>query len=93
MRANSRTRPSGSSRRPERALGYKRKEIALSVASPLATLTAKDFTVEIVYALEESDATRYAVTTTLRELRDAGLARRDEFRAFFPPGFRKFLSN
>ena len=69
------------------ALGYKRKEIALSVASPLATLTARDFTVEIVYALEESDATRYAVTTTLRELRDAGLARRDDFSRVFSTRF------
>src|SRR4051812_45147051 len=34
-------------------LGYKRREIALTVTSPLAVLSAKDFTVEIAYALEE----------------------------------------
>src|SRR5687767_14450101 len=34
------------------ALGYKRKEIALSVTSPFAVLTAKDFVAEILYALE-----------------------------------------
>jgi len=36
-------------------LGYKRKDISLSVASPLAALAAKDFTVEIFYALEEAE--------------------------------------
>jgi hypothetical protein len=68
-------------------LGYKRKEIALSVASPLAVLSAKDFTVEIFYALEERDATRYAVTTTLRDLRHAAVARRDEFARIFSSRF------
>ena len=64
-------------------LGYKRKEIALSVTSPLAVLSAKDFAVEIFYALEEREPVRYTVTTTLRELRDAGLARREEFSRIF----------
>ncbi len=68
-------------------LGYKRKEVALSVTSPLAVLTAKDFTLEIFYALEERDAARYAVTTTLRELRDAELAKREEFARIFSGKF------
>ncbi len=68
-------------------LGYKRKEVALSIASPTAVLTAKDFVVEIVYALEAAAPVRYAVTTTLRELRSAALARTGEFSAVFA---RKF---
>jgi hypothetical protein len=68
-------------------LGYKRKDVALSVTSPLAVLTAKDFTLEIFYALEERDAARYAVTTTLRELRDAELAKREEFTRIFAGKF------
>jgi hypothetical protein len=68
-------------------LGYKRKDIALSVTAPIATLTAKDFTVEIVYALDESEATRYSVTTTLRELRDAEFARRDVVCEIFSGAF------
>ena len=68
-------------------LGYKRKEVALSVTGPLAVLTAKDFTLEIFYALEERDAARYAVTTTLRELRDAELAKREEFARIFSGKF------
>jgi len=68
-------------------LGYKRKDITLSVASPLAVLTAKDFVVEILYSLEERDAARYAVTTTLREVREAELARREEFSRIFTGKF------
>src|SRR6266542_5364803 len=42
-------------------LGYRRKEIALTVTSPLAVLSAKDFTVEIFYVLEEREPARFAV--------------------------------
>jgi hypothetical protein len=69
------------------ALNYKRKDISLSVASPLATLTAKDFTFEIGYALEEREPTRYAVTSTLRDLRDAKVARLEEFSRVFAGAF------
>jgi hypothetical protein len=68
-------------------LGYRRKDIALTVASPLATLAAKDFTVEIFYALEEADPARYAVTTTLRDLKSAELARTAEFAGVFAGRF------
>lgn len=68
-------------------LGYKRKDIALSLTAPLATLTAKDFTVDIGYALDEREPTRYSVTTTLRELRGADFARREEFTRLFPGAF------
>jgi hypothetical protein len=69
------------------ALGYKRKEIALTLTSPLAVLTAKDFTVEIFYALEESEPTRYSVTTTLRDLSSLEVARREEFSGVFAGKF------
>ncbi len=68
-------------------LGYKRKQVSLSVGSPVATLAAKDFSVEIFYALEERDPSRYAVTTTLRELKNADLARTAEFAAIFAGKF------
>ena len=68
-------------------LGYKRREIALSVTSPIAVLTARDFTLEIVYALEERDASRYGIVTTLRDLSDAQLIRRAEFNALFAGRF------
>jgi hypothetical protein len=68
-------------------LDYKRKDIALTVTSPLAMLGAKDFTVEIFYALEERDPARYAVTTTLRGLMDAKLARHEAFERIFAGKF------
>jgi hypothetical protein len=69
------------------ALGYKRKEISLSVTSPLAAIMAKDFAVEILYGLEERDPGSYAVTTTLRGLRDASLARTEPFARVFAAKF------
>src|ERR1019366_8260884 len=68
-------------------LGYLRKEMTLSVASPAAVQTAKDFVVELLYALETAAPARYAVTTTLRELRNAELARTGEFAAIFAGRF------
>ena len=68
-------------------LDYKRKDIALTVTSPLAVLTARDFSLELAYALEEREPTQYAVTTTLRELRDAEVARREAFARIFSGRF------
>jgi hypothetical protein len=69
------------------ALAYKRKDLSLTVTSPTAVLTAKDFTLEITYALEEADPTQYAVTTTMRELHDVAVARRGEFSRVFAGRF------
>jgi hypothetical protein len=68
-------------------LDYKRKDVALTVTSPLAMLGAKDFTVEIFYALEERDPSRYAVTTTLRGLMNVALTRNEAFAAIFSRRF------
>jgi hypothetical protein len=64
-------------------LGYKRKEVSLTIASPGATLTAKDFVLELCYALEEAAPERYSVTTTLHDLRGENLVRTDEFDQIF----------
>ena len=72
-------------------LGYKRKDVALSVTSPTALLTARHFAVDIAYALEARDPTRYAVTTTLRELHDAAMARREEFAGIFAGRFAEIV--
>jgi hypothetical protein len=68
-------------------LGYKRKEIALSVTSPLAMLGAKEFTVEIIYVLEEREPARYAVTITLRGLMSVALTRTEAFARIFAGRF------
>jgi hypothetical protein len=69
------------------ALAYKRKDIALSVTAPLATLTARDFTLERVYALDEREPARYSVTSTLRELSDADFLRREGVTQVFAGAF------
>jgi hypothetical protein len=68
-------------------LGYKRKDVSLSVMSPLAALTAKDFAVEIVYALEERDPARYSITTTMSGLKRVELARAEAFSRIFSGRF------
>lgn len=68
-------------------LGYKRKDVSLTVAGQSAVLAAKDFSVEIFYALEESDPAHYTVTTTLRDLKSLELARMDEFAGIFAGKF------
>ena len=65
------------------ALDYKRKDILLSVTSPLAMLGAKDFSLEIFYALEEREPARYAVTTTLRGVMNLDLLRNEGFARIF----------
>lgn len=68
-------------------LNYKRKEVSLSVTSPLAVLISKDFTLETLYALEEAEPSRYDVTHTLHSLRNAELARTAEFNDIFAGRF------
>ena len=69
------------------ALGYKRKDISLGLASPTATLVARDFSLELCYALDEQEPARYVTTITLRDLRNVGLARSDAFAAVFAGRF------
>lgn len=73
--------------RARTALSYKRKDIALDVTSPLAVLSAKDFTLEIGYALEESDPASYVVTRTLHSIKNGELLRVDEFNELFAGQF------
>ncbi|HWA08130.1 MAG TPA: hypothetical protein VG838_01555 [Opitutaceae bacterium] len=68
-------------------LGYKRKDVSLGLASPVAVLTARDFTVEIAYALEEKNPAGYEITSVLRHLRSAELARTAEFSRIFARAF------
>jgi hypothetical protein len=64
-------------------LGYKRRDVSLELGPAMAVLSARDFTVEIAFALEPADPARYAVTQTLLQLRSGDLAQTDEFAAIF----------
>lgn len=68
-------------------LGYKRKDISLNVGSPVAVLAARDFSVEITYAIDEAEPSRYRTTTVLRELRDLTVAREEGFVRIFAGRF------
>lgn len=51
--------------RTRAAFGYKRAELALDVSSPHAVLTARDFTFELGYALDDAEPASFVVTRTL----------------------------
>ncbi|WP_221031416.1 hypothetical protein [Actomonas aquatica] len=67
-------------------LRYKRKELTLEVTSPLAVLTAKDFTFELEYGLGERDPGTYSGKRTLHELQ-AGRLGAPAFEALFAGQF------
>ena len=69
--------------RTKTALGYRRKDLALEVTSPLAVLTAKDFTLEIAYALQSANPTGYDITRTLHGLSSGELVSLPEFNELF----------
>jgi len=68
-------------------LNYKRKDVSLEVTSPVAVLSAKDFTLEIVYALEAGDPSSYAITRTLHSIKNGDLLRVVEFNELFAGQF------
>jgi hypothetical protein len=77
--------------RSKAAFAYKRADLTLEIASPLAVLAAKDFTLEIAYALEASDPSSYGLTHTLHSLRDGKLVERPEFDELFARMFDRIV--
>ena len=73
--------------RARQAFDYKRTDLVLDVTSPVAVLTAKDFTLELAYALEKEDPSSYGVTRTLHSLRDGTLVDLPEFEEMFAAMF------
>lgn len=67
--------------------GYKRKEISLDVSSPAALLTAKDFTFELAYALEDGDAASFLITRSLHGLRSGDFTATSECETVFAEQF------
>ena len=73
--------------RAKAAFGYKRTELSLDVQSPHAVLVAKDFTLEITYALQADDPARYQALHTLHSLSENGGTARSELNELFATGF------
>lgn len=53
------------------ACGYKRADLRLELGAANALLLAKDFSLEIAWALDPSDPGAYTITRTLRDVREA----------------------
>ncbi len=73
------------------ALGYKRRELSLDVASPAAVLTSRDFTLEWDYALDEDAPGEWVLTRTLHSLRAPDLARTPAFDTLFAGLFERIV--
>lgn len=73
--------------RAKETFGYKRTDLSLDVSSPVAVLTARDFTLELAYALEKANPAGYEMTRTLHSLSGGGLAARPEFNELFAATF------
>jgi len=71
--------------------GYKRKEITLDVTSPNAVLAAKDFTFELTYALDETDAASYVLTRSLHGLCSGDFAATNECETVFAQQFSELV--
>ena len=73
--------------RAKTALGYKRADLTLEVASPTAVLATRDFSLEISYALEKDTPARFRLTRTLHSLRRSELLDLPEFDDLFAVQF------
>src|SRR5207302_1324259 len=71
--------------------GYKRKELSLEVASPLAVLMTKDFTFELSYSLNNDDPASYLVVRALRDVRNGDLLQTPEFESVFAGTFSEIV--
>lgn len=65
------------------ALAYKRKDLSVDYAPGQASLTAKDFILEIAYELDPEDPASYAVTRILQRVASPEVVVRAEFNAIF----------
>jgi len=68
-------------------LAYKRKDLTLDVGTGTAVLSAKDFTYELSYALNENDPAEYLASRSLHSVRSSDFLRTTECDALFPSAF------
>lgn len=73
--------------RAREAFGYKRAELALEVTSPHAVLTARDFTFELGYALDEKNPAAFVLTRELHGLHAPETLRRAALETVFGARF------
>ena len=74
-----------------RLCGYKRADLTLTVASPAAVLTARDFTLEIAYALLAADPAAYRVSWTLSGATELAFLRGEASAELFAGRFQELI--
>jgi hypothetical protein len=77
--------------RTKTALKYKRADLSLDVAPPVAVMTARDFTLEWEYGLNESDPSTYIIKRELHGIRSGSLIETDEFDVLFARRFESLV--
>jgi hypothetical protein len=77
--------------RTKSALGYKRADLSLDVTPPTAALTARDFTLELEYRLNDADPASFTVTRTLHSIRNKALLETAGFDALFAGKFSSLV--
>jgi len=70
---------------------YKRKDLELSVASPLAQLTAKDFTFELLYGFDGDDPESYRIVRTLQGISELDFLHSQPCRELFSERFDELI--
>ncbi|MDP1580843.1 MAG: hypothetical protein Q8M02_11225, partial [Candidatus Didemnitutus sp.] len=65
----------------------KRKDLSLEITGATALLSAKDFSVEISYALTDGNPDTYDIVESMRELLSAELAQTEAFARIFTGRF------
>lgn len=70
-----------------REMGYKRKDLSLSLGSGQATLNAKDFSLEISYRLAPEDPSSYESCWSLSGFQETAFLRGDACSALFADRF------
>lgn len=73
--------------RAREAFAYKRRDLALEHGPASARIVAKDFSLELLWALDDADPANYTTTRTLREVRTGEFVRSEACDAVFAGAF------
>ncbi|MBE2212767.1 MAG: hypothetical protein IAE82_02775 [Opitutaceae bacterium] len=73
------------------ACGYRRSELRLETGTAGALLLARDFSLEIAWALDPADPSTYGVARTLRDVRDAAFVQGEACESVFAGTFSRLV--
>ena len=70
---------------------YKRRDLALDLSPPAATLTARNFSLELMYSFDGDDATSWRVQRTLSGFTEMGFLRGEACSRLFAGRFSELI--